>query len=177
MYASNGHPNRDAAKVLTLEACHGGTRRGRRERPERARTSARIAGRDGRRRPHVGEGLWRCPSVETGCEAACERAQSVGERRVKAENENERGKIDRRSRIGRRVRRLGWPNTRQIVRADGSAEECTGLGGDLRSKSAAKEQNLLFWGGSEGGQLGVHLREESIQGGAHRPCVAELELE
>ena len=88
-----------------------------------------------------------------------------------------RGKIDRRSRIGRRVRRLGWPNTRQIVRADGSAEECAGLGGDLRSKSAAKEQNLLFWGGSEGGQLGVQLREESIQGGAHRPCVAEFELE
>ena len=85
MYASNGHPNRDAAKVLTLEACHGGTRRGRRERPERARTSARIAGRDGRRRPHVGEGLWRCPSVETGCEAAVvdKKKGDIADRKLK----------------------------------------------------------------------------------------------
>ena len=66
---------------------------------------------------------------------------------------------------------------RQIVRADGSAEECAGLGGDLRSKSAAKEQNLLFWGGSEGGQLGVQLREESIQGRGFCGPNSKFELE
>ena len=93
----------------------------------------------------------------------CTRRASTSN--VRAENTwKKKGEIDRRSRIERRVRRLRRPLAEQNDRKAELEVECAGVDGNLRSKSAAKEQNLLFWGGSEGGQLGVQLREESIQG-------------
>jgi hypothetical protein len=89
--ASNGSLSRDVAAEPALEACHSSASEGRHERSARARASARMARHTGRRRSHLAISLGHLPRIEAGLEAACTRAQSVGERRVRAENENEEG--------------------------------------------------------------------------------------
>ena len=89
--ASNGSLSRDEAAEPALEACYGTASEGRHERSARARASARMARHTGRRRSHLAISLGHLPRIEAGLEAACTRAQSVGERRVRAENENEEG--------------------------------------------------------------------------------------
>ena len=62
---------------------------------------------------------------------------------VRAENTyKKKGEIDRRSRIEGRVRRPWRPCAAQMDRADELEVACAGVDGDVRSKSAVKEQNL-----------------------------------
>ena len=89
--ASNGSLSRDMAAEPASEACHRGTCQGRHERPARARASARTARHTGRRRSHLATGPGHLHRAEPEPEAACTRAQSAGERLVRAENENEEG--------------------------------------------------------------------------------------
>ena len=89
--ASNGSLSRDEAAEPALEACYGTASEGRNERPARARASARTARHTGRRRSHLATGPGHLHRAEPEPEAACTRAQSAGERLVKAENENEEG--------------------------------------------------------------------------------------
>ena len=151
--ASNGSLSRDMAAEPALEACHRGTCQGRHERPARARASARTARHAGRRRPHLAESRGHLPRVETGPDAACVHSQGADEQ-VRAENTwKKKGEIDRRSRIERRVRRLRRPLAEQNDRKAELEVECAGADGNLRSKSAVKEQKPVF-GGS--GTEGVH---------------------
>jgi hypothetical protein len=88
---SNGSLSHDETAEPTLEACHSSASEGRNERPARARASARTAKFAGRRRSHLAACLGHLHRAEAEPEAACTRAQSAGERRVRAENESEEG--------------------------------------------------------------------------------------
>ena len=78
----------------------------------------------------------------------CTRRASTSN--VRAENTwKKKGEIDRRSRIERRVRRLRRPLAEQNDRKAELEVECAGADGNLRSKSAAKEQKPVS-GGSQG---------------------------
>ena len=88
---SNGSLSHDETAEPTLEACHSSASEGRNERPARARASARTAKFAGRRRSHLAACLGHLHRAEAEPEGACTRAQSAGERRVRAENESEEG--------------------------------------------------------------------------------------
>ena len=88
---ANGSLSHDETAEPTLEACHSSASEGRNERPARARASARTAKFAGRRRSHLAACLGHLHRAEAEPEAACRRAQSAGERRVRAENESEEG--------------------------------------------------------------------------------------
>ena len=81
--ASNGSLSRDEAAEPALEACYGTASEGRNERPARARASARTARHTGRRRSHLAACPGHLHRAEAEPEAACTRAQSAGERRVR----------------------------------------------------------------------------------------------
>ena len=105
----------------------------------------------------------------------CTRRASTSN--VRAENTwKKKGEIDRRSRIERRVRRLRRPLAEQNDRKAELEVECAGADGNLRSKSAAKEQNLLFGGGPRVG-VDVRTKEVTHQGRGFAGSVAEFELE
>ena len=70
---------------------------------------------------------------------------------VRAENTwKKKGEIDRRSRIERRVRRLRRPLAEQNDRKAELEVECAGADGNLRSKSAVKEQKPAPGGSGKG---------------------------